>query len=202
MTTTCLFLKPQVITPEGRERQKQDIETFIKPAFDHAGLTVLDNQLDGLAVSDISSDIIQKIYKADILVVDANCYETSGFFLLSPYLYYYIAIGHSRGNATILVANSLTHLPHNLIKHHTLAYSLPKIWYFINSFKTAIEGIQLQSDETDNPIQEYHKNLEAQEALARARQEIAQLQKEKEEKARASQKPGKQGNSSIIFRKI
>src|SRR5213080_3412577 len=95
---SCLFLKPQVTTAEDRENQRRDIETFIKPAIKQAGLSVLNDQLDGVEVDDISDDLVQKVYEAHVLVIDANCYETAGLFRLSPYLYYFIAIGHSLGN--------------------------------------------------------------------------------------------------------
>jgi hypothetical protein len=192
MTTSCLFLKPQVATAEGREKQGLDIKNFIRPAIEQAGLSAIDNQMDGLEVSDISDDLIQKIYDADVLIMDANCYETSGIFQLSPYLYYYMALGHSRGNITILVTNTIAHLPYNLIKYHTLIYSSTDIWKFINKFKAAIEEIRQgqHEDSPDNPIQNYLH----QDALARARRQIAELQAEKAQQ--------KQGKPSITFRKV
>ena len=164
MTTSYLFLKPKVMTPEGREKQGQDIKTFIKPAIERAGLSSNDEP-DGLVVSDISDDVIQKICQADILLIDANCYEQTSVFPLSPYLYYYMALGHALDNATILVTNTITHLPSNLIKYHTLTYSLADIWEFINKFKAAVEGIQQQQNSRpDNPIQDYFRTatIEAQ----------------------------------------
>ncbi|HEY4389502.1 MAG TPA: hypothetical protein VGN34_34105, partial [Ktedonobacteraceae bacterium] len=86
MTTSCLLLKPQVATADGREKQRSDIKTFIKPAIKQARLSMIDDLLDGLEVSDISDDLIEKIYETDVLVIDANCYETNGIFKLSPYL--------------------------------------------------------------------------------------------------------------------
>jgi hypothetical protein len=160
-----------VATPEGREKQGQDIKTFIKPAIKQAGLSAIDDQIDGLKVADISDDLIQKICQADVLIMDANCYETTSVFQLSPYLYYYMAFAHSRGNATILVTNTITHLPHNLIKYHTLTYSLADIWEFIEKFKAAVEGIrQQQNSRPDNPIQDYLRTAEIEAAKVSPKQ--------------------------------
>src|SRR5436309_16111224 len=133
-----------------------DINRYIKPAIMQAQLSAIDS-IDGLVVSDISDDLIEKIYKADVLVIDANCYEPDGLYQFSHYLYYYIAIGHSRGNMTILVTNNRTHLPPRLVTNHTLIYSSEEIWEFIEQFKLAVAQI-LQSQEKekpDNPIQAY-----------------------------------------------
>lgn len=192
MNTTCLFLKPQVTTAEGREKQRQDIKNFIIPAITQARLEVIDDQVEGLEVSDISDDVVRKIYKADVLIIDANCYETSGVFRLSPYLYYYLAIGHSRGNSTILVTNTIAHLPHNLVKYHTLTYSLDEIWVFITRFASAVEEIRQRrnEDNPDNPVQ-YYLHMED---LTKARQRIAEMEADKAQH--------KQGKSSITFRKV
>jgi hypothetical protein len=176
MTTLCLFLKPQVIAEEERERQIQDIKLFIKPAIVHAGLSVIDDQIDGLEVADISDDVVQKIFKADVLVIDANWYQTSGIYQLSPYLYYYMAVGHSRGNATILVANTTMYLSHTLVRHHTLTYSAADSWMFTLRFMAAVNEIrERQNTEPDNPIQDCLK----EEKLAKASRRISELKAEK-----------------------
>lgn len=189
---TCLFLKPAVGTAEGREEQKEYIEMFIQPAFERAGLSVLDDDY-GLAVSDITRNILEKIYNTDLMVIDANCYETyNGVSSLSPYLYYYIAVGHSRGNATILVANTLTHLPYDLIAN-TLVYSSKTIKPFISKFKAVVDEIQQQPGKPNNSIQVYLNQAAKDKELARVRtekeEEIAkvreELERERAERARA-----------------
>lgn len=193
MSNLCVFLKPQVTTAEGRDRQRDDIETFIHPAIVEAGLVVIDNKIDGLEVSDVSDELIQKICQADVLIIDANCYETAGVFRLSPYLYYYMAFGHSCGNTTILATNTTAHLSHNLITYHTLTYSVKEFRRFIDKFKAAVEGIrQRQNSRPDNPIQVYRE----QEDHAKTRQRMAEMEAEK-----AQQKQGK-SSSRITFRRV
>src|SRR5262249_8059546 len=135
-------------------------------------------------VSDISGDIIQKIYEADILIIDANGYEINGTLQLPPYLYYYIAIGHSRGNATILVTSAKKHLPHELITYHTLVYSdsVRDFQRFTDQFNVAVEEIRQRKNERkpDNPIHSYLQR----EALAKAHQRIAEMEQEVLDKAR------------------
>lgn len=206
MTNLCLFLKPQVRTAEGRERQREAIEKFIAPAIEEAKLLVIDNQINGLEVSDISVEMVKKVYKANVIVIDANCYksdtkvkgleagkssEASNMFSLSPYIYYYMAVGHSRGNVTILVANTTTHLAHSLITdHHTLTYATDNL-EFVRKFRDAVEEIrQQQNIQPDNPLQVYLN----QEELARTRRRVAELEAEKEQQ--------RQGKSSIVFTRV
>ncbi len=198
MTTSCLFLKPEVKTPQDLVKQMQDINRYIKPAIAQNGLAPLDGQIDGLAVSGILDNLIQRIYQADVIIIDANCYETSGTYQFSHYLYYYMAISHLRGNITILVTDAQTHLPPTLVTHHTLTYSAEGIWSFLAQFKAAVEEIlQMQGQgEPDNPIQAYRTRTNRDEELAEARQKIARLEAEKEEKTREPQ------NKSIVFRRV
>src|SRR5579859_3040814 len=156
MNNLCLFLKPHLIMDEDLERQSQDIKTIIRPAIAHAGLSVIDDEVDGLLVGDVLDDVVRKIFKADVLVIDANCYEIDGVFQFSPYLYYYMAVGHFRGNATILVTNTKVHLPDNFLSYHTLTYSRSEIEVFLDKFRAASDEIRLQrNSQPDNPIQDY-----------------------------------------------
>jgi hypothetical protein len=96
-----------------------------------------------------------------------------------------MAIGHSRGNATILVTNTTTHLPHNLVSYHTLTYasiySSAEIWAFTYRFAHIVRRIREQQNrEPDNPIQEYLK----EEKLAEAGRQITYLGADKEEMER------------------
>jgi hypothetical protein len=99
-----------------------------------------------------------------------------------------MAIGHSRGNATILVANTTEHLPHTLVRYHTLPYSSANVWEFVTRFTNVVKRIREQrNSEPDNPIQDYLK----QEALDKASQQVTEL---KEDKTRQ-----KQRRQPIIF---
>jgi hypothetical protein len=169
MTTSCLFLKPQVIADEEREKQIHDIKMFIRPAIEHCALSVIDGQIDGLEVADISDDVVRKIFKADVLVIDANWYPTSGLYQLSPYLYYCMAVGHSRGNATILVADTTMYLSHTLVRHHTLVYSAADSWMFTLRFSAAVNEIRERlNTEPDNPIQDCLKKEKIEKVRQRA----------------------------------
>jgi hypothetical protein len=189
MQTSCLFLKPEIITPQDREKQEQDIKRILIPAIAQARLSPIDDQIGGIVVSDISDDLVQKACKADILIIDANWYEITDVFQLSPYLYYYMAIGHSRGNATILVTNTTTHLPHNLVKYHTLTYasvySSAEIWSFTYRFVHVVNGIQEQQNrQPDNPIQDYFSRKKLAEVRRRRAEREAEMALQRQGKLR------------------
>jgi hypothetical protein len=173
MQTSYLFLKPETTRLEDWEKQEQDIKKIILPAIAYAELSAIDDQTEGFVVFGISDAMIQKTYKADILIIDANRYETSGTFQLSPYLYYYMAIGHSRGNATILLTNTAEHLPPNLVKYHTLTYSAAEAWAFVARFVNVVDEIRKQQNtQPDNPIQDYLKENPSQQiAILKARKQ-------------------------------
>jgi hypothetical protein len=204
IVTSCLLLKPQVTEAE-KQNQKQNIDIFIKPAIVQAGLTVFDGELDGLEVNDISEELVQKVYETHILIVDANRYDDAGFFQFSPYLYYFIALGHSIGNRTILVAesgNAKLYLPISFIKYHTILYTseteCPK---FIDRFKAAVDEIrQERNSRPDNPVQDYL----IQKTLEETRKEILSMKAEIEA-LKAHQRNSNmhdQQSSPIVFRKL
>ena len=176
---------------EDLEKQSQDIKTIISPAIAHAGLSVIDDEVDGLLVDDILDAVVKYIYKADILVIDANCYEANGTFQFSPYLYYYMAVGHFRGNATILVTNTKVHLPDNLLTYHTLTYSRSEVGAFMDKFRATADEIRLQrNSHPDNPVQDYF----TREDLAEERRQIAEREAEK--------KRQNQSRQPVIFRPV
>ena len=202
MIKTCLFLKPPVTSADKQKQQEVAIEGYIKPAIAMAGLSMLDDQVDGLEVDDISYDLVKSVYTADLLIVDADCYETAGSFRLSPHLFYLIALGHSLGNHTILVTSTTAHLPNRLIEYHTLTYSSvfspDSVKRFTNNFKRIVEDLRKDPiGSPDNPIQGF---LKQQEDKAK----LEELQKKQEELQRmiAAQKLSNQSQGSIIFRKV
>jgi hypothetical protein len=198
-TNTYLFLKPQISTAEGRDNQRKDIETFVRRAIKQAGLLSLDEQTDGIEVTDISDELIQKVYEADVLIIDANCYEATGHFKLSPYLYYYMALGHALGrNHTILITNTVKDLPVNLVKYHTLTYSRDDVFQFIDRFAAVVEEIRLQKNtKAGNPIQNYLDRK----ALVETQRRLAQTEAEIEE-LRRQQWQGNQRPNKITFRPL
>ncbi len=159
----CLLIKPMPGDQQFRNQQEV-IQKVISPAIKEARLNPLGNP-DGVFVTDISRELIRQICEADIVVVDANCYETTRPYTLSPFLYYCMAVSHSLGNRTILVVDttSTDHLPDSLRRHHMLRYSRQDALDFVERFKRVVEEIQTgQSDSPDNPIQEYLKEVDAE----------------------------------------
>ncbi len=182
--STCVFLKPDATTPEGRERRNK-VERFIKAAIAQSGLTLLgeDNAKEEIVVTDVSTKVIAPLYQADVVVVDANCYEDApgrGAFGLSPLLYYLVALSHSRGNQTILVAENVSHLPRSFVREHTIDYKkvdFDAIEQFKDKFQEVVtEIINENNDKPDNPIQEYLRDIQEKDKARR----IAQLESEVE----------------------
>lgn len=153
----CLLIKPRVTSAESQIQQNNAITHVIKPAIDQAGLALLGDQ-DGLVLNDITEPLVQQVYEADLVVVDANRYEAADPTPLSPFLCYFIGLRHTMGSRTILVARAVDHLPFTLRLHHTLTYTLEEIWQFYKQFKQVVAT--LEDGRPDNPIQAYFKDLE------------------------------------------
>ena len=119
---TCLFIKPYTENAETFKQQSSDFKRFVRPAINGAGLTLPDFEEEGTVVKTISTGLVKRIYETDIVVVDANCYETEGRYKLSPYLYYFMGLRHAMGSRTLLIASSMNHLEASLQRHHTLLY--------------------------------------------------------------------------------
>jgi hypothetical protein len=166
---TCLLIKPAILGADGREQQQKDVVNYIKPAIEFAGLRLPEYHPEGLTLADISRDPIRLISEATLVVVDANCYETKGFFKLSPFLYYFLGVCHARANRTVLVSRSTAHLAPGLQGFpHTLTYAEPA--EFNRSFKAVVQKIlQRDDDRPDNPVQEVERQRTLEEKLQRTR---------------------------------
>ena len=198
----CLFIKPYTTLPEAMMQQQKEFRNIVKPAIEQAGLVLLELDQQGIVVKNISSELIKQIYETDIVVVDANCYETTGIYTLSPFLYYFIGLRHALGNRTILITRSTDHLAASLQRHHTLVYSPEEPPEFYEKFKKVVRAIQSGEDtSSDNPFQEYRLQKDLAEQLARARAEAndkaAQLERLERERAEGSKLSPK-----ITFRRV
>lgn len=191
---SCVLIKPHPSTSEGREQQERHIKNLIGPAIRQANLELVGDEA-GCSTDDVTPVLIRQVYEADIVVVDANCYETGSVASFSPFLYYFIALRHTLGNQTILVSQTTDHLPHSLRKHHTLSYQPDESWQFYQQFMEVVQAIRSGEDQRpDNPIQEYLQELEyraKEEELARTQRMLAareaQLEALQKEKKIASQ---------------
>ena len=189
-----VFLKPHVLTPQDRDSQRQAIDNVIKQAIRSAGLPIEGKEGDGLEVTNITEDLIQRVFESDLLIIDANNYKTTTTL---PYLYYLIALGHALGNSTILISQTTEHLPHSLIKHHTLTYSPERVFEFIDKFREVVEEIlQKRNNRPDNPIQIYWRDKQVTQILHEQQAAIAEQDEEiKRLKSQQYQPP-------INFRKV
>ena len=197
MPTTCLFLKPDVSSAEGREARDNHLGALVLRAIRDANLSLLGvglggNTSEGIVVENIKSDIVPLIYQADVVVIDVTQYEPPGEHghALSPHLFYFMAVSHSLANKTILVASDSTnHLPPSLITDHTLKYSdrgIRGIEEFENNFERIVANIFSDEPQIDNPIQGYLVRLRAEETteeVARLRAQIDQLEAKKSQMA-------------------
>lgn len=185
---TCLFIKPKPSTPGGQITQQDDIRDYIDPAITNADLKIIGRR-DGIFIeNDIPQQLIRQLYDADVVVIDANRYESETLYSLSPFLYYLMGVHHALNNRTILISASRTHLPATLQMHHTLFYerTVPGARQFAQNFGTLLEQIKENGDngEPGNPVQFYRRHkeqLEHEQELARLRAE-AQASKEAKEK--------------------
>ena len=144
----CLFIKPKIRVGDDFMQQQREFRVIVKPAIKQAGLTLFDPEHEGTAISEISSELVEKISEADIVIVDANRYEETGL-PLSPPLCYFIGLRHAFGNRTILIARASGHLPASFQKHHTLFYSHDDPPEFYERFEKVAKSIL--SGENDNP---------------------------------------------------
>lgn len=177
----CLLLMPYLADLVSQHQQQEDVRDVIQPAIEQSGLVLPRAHVNGLAVDDIREEWIPEVCEAEIVVVDANSYGT-GSCGLSPYLYYLLGMRHTRGNDTILVSRSESHLPFSLQrKPHTLTYNPSKprsVRDFTESFHDVVLKIQARADtRPDNPIQEYHEKLASQAQLNRSLAEKEELER-------------------------
>src|SRR5262245_52507817 len=129
MTNTCLLIKPYLTDAADLGRQQKDIQDVIKPAIKLAALELKDE--DGTIARELSPDLIKRVFDAEIVVVDANSYNTSGEFPTVPYL---LGVRHARGSQTILVLHRDVRLPYSLVTHHTITYLRESPADFYNQF--------------------------------------------------------------------
>jgi hypothetical protein len=183
--------------------QQRVFRNIVRPAVRQAQLTLFDETTEGVVVNDISPELIEQVHEADVVVADVSCYETSGAFSLSPLLCYFIALSHSLGNRTILVAHSTAHLPAHLQKHHTLTYSSENPVDFYDRFERVARGILAGEDNRpDNPIQEYRKEKDTAEEIAQAKAQAAEKEAQLK-RLRQQMAEGKQPSPpKITFRQV
>ncbi len=178
MADSCLILAPRVANikknPEGFAQQGQDIKIF-RQAVNQARLDPLGDQFV-ILVEDVSPDLVEKLYRVDFVLVDANRYESVREELSLLYL---IAVSHSLGNHTILLTRSADHLPRGLTRHHILTYKDEEIVRFFDAFEATIEKIRGDEDRRpENPIQEFLIERERAEREADLEQKIDDLERQ------------------------
>lgn len=155
---TCLLLKPHVTDANDLVRQQSELKN-INGALKRTGLQLLEGEA-GIAIKELSESVIERIYEADVLVVDINSYNSSSQYL--PFLYYLIGWSHSRWDKTILVAHSIAHLPWSLRMYAscTLAHE-GNVWDFVDKFERAVENIVSGSTRrANNPLQDFLQAME------------------------------------------
>lgn len=173
---TCLLLRPYVTDANDKDRQENDLKN-IKQAITKINLRLLGPSQEGIVVQDISFDLIEEVYYADVIVIDVNEYPSAINFL--PYLYYLKGWSHALWDKTILVAQKIEHLPLSLQRSsYTLGYS-ENPWGFFSDFQNAIKGIlEKNSRRANNPIQSFLRGITPSESeeLAKAKEKILQLE--------------------------
>lgn len=159
---TYTVLLPYASTPKGREDQNKEIkivhaamkEARLKPFVGNGVITFKDKK-------NVSSIEVEQVLESNVVVFDANCYETAEYYGLSPFLYYFLGVRHAMGNQTIIVTKTDHHLPASFQQHHTLIYEDEGDWEQIEEYKGRLVRVvqQILSGEDkkapDNPIQNH-----------------------------------------------
>lgn len=199
----CLFIKPKIRVGDDFMQQQREFRVIVKPAIKQAGLTLFDPEHEGTAISEISSELVEKISEADIVIVDANRYEETGL-PLSPPLCYFIGLRHAFGNRTILIARASGHLPASFQKHHTLFYSHDDPPEFYERFEKVAKSILSgENDKPDNPIQEHLKEKRAAQESSRSKAESAEQAAQLARLLRQQAAPRSDGSTpKITFRPV
>jgi hypothetical protein len=192
---TCLVIKPRLTDAASLIRQTDVIKAVLR-AVKQAKLTLLGSEGEGVALDEIIPDAIEQVLLADVVVVDATCYDKSATFRFSPFIYYFVGVCHALGRPVILVSNSPGEMPHNLraITFSDAAEALE----FLDRFEKEVNKIRAGSGpQSDNPIQEY---------LNRKKMEAENIQLRKEVLAKAAQldelSKSKTPPSTISFRRV
>ncbi len=217
---TCLLIKPKPSTPRGQLTQQQDIQNIIETAILAADLKMIGSHDGHFIDNNISQKHIRELFDADVVVIDANCYEneslddTKTVCRLSPFLYYLMGVHHALSNRTILVSASRIHLPSILDTDHMLVYerTVAGPRQFLQHFVELIKQIKEERDQgkPGNPVQSYQREKEQlarDEELARERARSKALEddlarKEKELKEERDSKRPSTIPQPITFRPI
>ena len=213
-TKSCLYLKPRATEAEGREK-REEFSDLIESSIEQAGLTPLGESGKGLEVADISMEVGEMVYQANVVVVDATRYEerAGSGFPLCPFLYYFMALSHSLGNKTILVTDNARHLPPSLVSPHTVTCAEQNhraFQAFKRKFSRVAQEILDEDIKPDNPIQAYLKAVELDELArdsTRAQAEIARLRAKGDESQAAeavlkAKERVKEETERIVFRRV
>ncbi len=175
MGETCLILKPllskQEHTAEDRLRQQEDVRAF-RRAVKQADL----GEPEVVGVNDVSTDLVQRIFEADFVVIDANFYGRP----LSPPISYFVATGHASRDRTLLLTRSIDHLPTGM-RHNVVVYE-DSGGRFFDDFEELVEKLRQKGESSlsRNPIQEYLDKR----AIAEQKAQLAQKSNELDERER------------------
>ncbi len=195
---TCLLLKPLV--PDDNDHAT-DLVTQMKhinlltQAIKMADLELLGDDPQGTTAVNISDSLIEHVYQAQVVVIDANRYGDPDLSTTLA-LYYLMALSHTCASKTILVAKSRDCIPFAALeKHHTLIFDGDQL-RFLDRFKSAVKEILKGIGKPDNPVQEYFKQLDDQDELARVKADLAARQ------AQVRKLEDQAGAGRITFRRV
>lgn len=151
MGASCLLFTPRVphSDPDSFAQQHGDVEAF-RRAVKQAELKPPQGEDLVVYVEDIYPELIDRLYRADFAVIDANTYSD---LPIAGALYYIMAARHARDDRAILLARSTDHLPRGLRTRHTLAYSPEEFFKLSDDFEKLVLEILEGKKRPDNPIQ-------------------------------------------------
>ena len=110
----CFVIMPFSSTESCTEEQWLDIfENTIKPAVEESGFNY-ECFRASLVIGNIIRDILENLYKADVVIADLTDRNANVF--------YELGVRHALKNATILIAQNIKHIPFDLNNLATLMY--------------------------------------------------------------------------------
>ena len=110
----CFVIMPFSSTKSCTEEEWLDIfEHTIKPAVEESGFDY-ECFRASLMIGNIIRDILDNLYKADVVIADLTDRNANVF--------YELGVRHAFRNATILIAQNIEHVPFDLKNYATLTY--------------------------------------------------------------------------------
>lgn len=144
----CFIISP--IGQKGTDTYSQFLDVYnyvIKPAIDNSGYKIRPIRADEISrAGSFIKDILENIYTSFIVIADLSGQN--------PNVFYELGVRHSLSPRTILIAQSLEHIPSDLREYRTIVYDTTArgAAEFAERLKAFLQEIFKNPDRPDNPV--------------------------------------------------